>query len=358
MDYDADEWSGNTVNDDPSHQRMTWIPADNEYQYFTYMSTRYYTSDGARNDPFPYGNVNAFGKNTTPAATLYNKNADGTYYLDCSIQNITQNGDGTVSFLFNGESNMVPTTPFALDNNSDNSTAIATAATNGGYYDMTLSNRTLWKDGKWNTLCLPFNTDLIGDLDGATLMELDVTGKYDTDKQTGLDTDGTLYIYFKEATSIRAGTPYIIKWEGTNMGDPIENPTFNGVAFSNASTEVSFNGGKFVGSYSPQSFTAEDKSVLFMGGENKLYYPENGAFIGTFRAYFDINSNDEVKGFVLNLGDEGPTPVPSLYGGGTNHSPLGEAEGAPWYTLDGRRLNGKPTTKGVYIVNGRKMAVK
>ena len=29
-----------------------------------------------------------------------------------------------------------------------------------------------------------------------------------------------------------------------------------------------------------------------------------------------------------------------------------------WYTIDGRRLNGKPTEKGIYINNGRKIAVK
>ena len=29
-----------------------------------------------------------------------------------------------------------------------------------------------------------------------------------------------------------------------------------------------------------------------------------------------------------------------------------------WYTLDGRKLNGKPTQKGLYIVNGRKTIVK
>ena len=29
-----------------------------------------------------------------------------------------------------------------------------------------------------------------------------------------------------------------------------------------------------------------------------------------------------------------------------------------WYTLDGRKLNGKPTAKGVYIVNGKKVVIK
>ena len=29
-----------------------------------------------------------------------------------------------------------------------------------------------------------------------------------------------------------------------------------------------------------------------------------------------------------------------------------------WYTLDGRRLSDKPTTKGLYIVNGKKIVIK
>jgi hypothetical protein len=29
-----------------------------------------------------------------------------------------------------------------------------------------------------------------------------------------------------------------------------------------------------------------------------------------------------------------------------------------WYTLDGRKLNSRPTAKGIYISNGRKMVVK
>ena len=36
----------------------------------------------------------------------------------------------------------------------------------------------------------------------------------------------------------------------------------------------------------------------------------------------------------------------------------GGVEGAAYYTLDGRKLDGKPTKKGVYIINGRKVVVK
>ena len=127
VDYNQSVWSQNKPNDDPSHQRMTWIPADNQYQKDENNNV---TLAGMKNDPFPYGSVNAFGKNTTPAATLYNKNSDDTFYLDSSIDNITQNSDGTISFNFNGESNVIPVDPYIYaDESLSFSTTINTSQT-------------------------------------------------------------------------------------------------------------------------------------------------------------------------------------------------------------------------------------
>ncbi|MBO4850369.1 MAG: M6 family metalloprotease domain-containing protein [Prevotella sp.] len=105
-DYNATAWNNNTPNDNPSHQRMTWVAADNKYQYYVDNGVKYYTFEGMANDPFPYGSVNAFNKNTTPAAKLFNKNSSGSYYLECSIEQITQNRDSTISFDFVGESSV------------------------------------------------------------------------------------------------------------------------------------------------------------------------------------------------------------------------------------------------------------
>ncbi len=99
VDYNASVWEGNEVNTVANHQRMTWIPADNQYSWL-----------GDASDPFPYGTVNAFGKSTTPAAKFYNKTQNGTYYLDSSVEEITQNADGTVSFYFFGLSNVATPT--------------------------------------------------------------------------------------------------------------------------------------------------------------------------------------------------------------------------------------------------------
>ena len=106
VDYDANVWAYNQPNDDPSHQRMTWIAADNEYQYYIYNGTKYYTSEGMSTDTYPYGSNNSFSKESTPAAKFYNKNTDGTYFLDSSLEDIKQNGDGTISFMFRGISNV------------------------------------------------------------------------------------------------------------------------------------------------------------------------------------------------------------------------------------------------------------
>ena len=35
-----------------------------------------------------------------------------------------------------------------------------------------------------------------------------------------------------------------------------------------------------------------------------------------------------------------------------------DMENGSWYTVDGRKLQGKPTTKGLYIINGRKVVIK
>jgi len=102
VDYDANVWSRNEVNDDPDHQRLTWVPADGEYQYSTYNGNQYLTSAGLATDPYPIANNNSWGRDTSPAASLYNANNDGSYKLNVAVEEITQNNDEykTISFNF------------------------------------------------------------------------------------------------------------------------------------------------------------------------------------------------------------------------------------------------------------------
>ena len=90
----------------------------------------------------------------------------------------------------------------SLADNSDNEAAISGA--DGYLASVTLADRTLYCDGAWNTICLPFDLVLAGSaLDGAVARPL-----------TGASISGTtLNLTFGSAVSeLVAGTPYIIKW--------------------------------------------------------------------------------------------------------------------------------------------------
>ena len=78
-----------------------------------------------------------------------------------------------------------------------------------------------------------------------------------------------------------------------------------------------------------------------------------GARINAFRAYFKINfGGNEVKRFVLNFGEDEATSIQN------SKFKIQNEEGTAWYNLDGRKLNGKPSQKGIYINNGRKVIIK
>ena len=105
-DYDAQVWAANGPNDDPNHQRMTVVPADGKYQSYTSDGNTYFTYEGLKTDPFPQGGVTAFNKDfktydqvAKKAARLFNKNTNGTYWIDSSVEDIIQNNK-TISFHF------------------------------------------------------------------------------------------------------------------------------------------------------------------------------------------------------------------------------------------------------------------
>lgn len=107
-----------------------------------------------------------------------------------------------------------PNGDITLADGADNGGKIARLASLGSI-TLTLQGRTLYADGDWNTLCLPFALPVLTGtpLEGFTVKELDTETSYDGHK-TGLE-DETLYLNFKDATSIEAGKPYIVKWNLT-----------------------------------------------------------------------------------------------------------------------------------------------
>ena len=233
---------------------------------------------------------------------------------------------------------------FELADNTDNSTVLNTWKNKVA--DVTLKKRTLYKDGAWNTLCLPFDvtiasSPLAGDNVVAMMLDAESSGLSGT----------TLTLNFEPAENIPAGIPFIIKWDNTSADLTETDLVFSGVTINSTSTEISFTGGKFKGIYSPVPFEANDKSILFLGAANKLYWPNVSMTLNACRAYFQLDDGQQAREFVVNFGDEMATSVLTA-----QCLMLDEADA--WYSLDGCKLSKKPTAKGLYIHNGRKIVIK
>jgi len=234
----------------------------------------------------------------------------------------------------------------------------------GKAVNVTLRNRTLYKDGNWNTLCLPFGLSLTGSpLENATVKTL-------TSTAFG---NGTLTLNFGEdVTSIEAGKPYIVKW-ATPQGTNITNPEFHGVTIDNTPYKVEKDYVDFVGSFDPVNISGEDRTMLYVGAGNKLYYPNAEMTIGSCRAYFRLKGievgDPAVSAIQMNFNDNEAT---SLSEKGivfaTPHSDPSEATAAEWYSLDGRKfsdraecgvaISGRPMQKGICINHGVKRVIK
>ena len=201
--------------------------------------------------------------------------------------------------------------------------------------------RTFYKDGEWNTLCLPFAVaDAKTAFDGAELREVDVT-------QSSENT-----LVFKEATTIKAGKPYLIKWAKTpnEVCDFVN--TFEGVTLVATATPVKVNDAiTFTGFYNKATADKLGASVAAIGAGNKLFKVTSGEMKG-FRAAFVLNPASPAAGIKVVI-DGTTTGIEDLVVDGV------KANGRV-YNLNGQyvgnSLNG--LLPGIYIQNGKKVVVK
>jgi len=313
VDYSSSVWESNQPNDNPSRQRMTWIPADNKYQYETYQGSKYYTEAGCKNDPFPYGAVNAFNKNTTPAAKFYNKNADGTYYLDSSVENIQKNADGTVSFDFVAAySNGGGTTPGGED-------PVVKPTVEGAlfYESFDKCKGTGGNDNRWNSTIA--NGHFVADNDGwasSNAYGADACAKFGNSGTAGSVTSPSFMVEGTTTMTFRAGA-----WNGKSDGETLNLSVTNGTI---SPTSVTMNKGAF-----------KDFEVTVTG---------SGAIKVTFKSPRGRFFLDEV------LVKDNQTSVISEV------SALQQKVGRI-YTIDGRYVgtDREVLPRGLYIIDGKKV---
>jgi hypothetical protein len=103
VDFDLEVWENNQPNDNPRHQRMTWIPADGKIETYKFYGNTYVSEEGMKTDPYPSGDNNRFTNISFPPAKLYHANTDGRKLLNKSVLDIAEADDGTISFNFLNE---------------------------------------------------------------------------------------------------------------------------------------------------------------------------------------------------------------------------------------------------------------
>ena len=227
-----------------------------------------------------------------------------------------------------------------LVDDADNSDLLTTW--DGIVADVTLSGRTFSKNNQWNTICLPFDLTIAGSvLDGAEVRTLE---------NSSLSELNLTLTFSDPVTEIVAGKPYVIRW---TSGEPLVNPKFVGVTVNNVQSSVMTGDVEFIGTYAPTALTKDDVTNLYLGSNNTLYYPNVDGFkVNAFRAYFKVSDSLGAMGFniIADFGDGSTTRIQNIESTGSAAD--------SWYTLNGVKLNGKPTQKGVFIHNGKKEIVK
>ncbi len=213
--------------------------------------------------------------------------------------------------------------------------------------DVKLTGRTLFKDGNWNTICLPFDVTIADSpLAGATaktLTDATVTGEHVT-------------LNFGEAVDeLEAGKPYIIKWDGDGTNNIVE-PVFTGVTIketdendntiSLAESQV-----QFIGYFDALEITAEnDDDIYYMTAENTLKHTGKDRTLKACRAYFKFSIAEGARSFTLNFGDGESTAI--------NETIADTTSDDSWYGVDGVKIYKQPARKGLYIQNGKKVVIK
>ena len=221
-----------------------------------------------------------------------------------------------------------------LDENAEETGDVLLKTESGKAYDVTLT-RTLTAN-VWNTICLPFDVtaEQISDVlkSAGYVKEF---GREDASKQT---------IYFKDATTMVAGKPYLIK-----PTESAKELVFKGVTIKNVDAVDRKVGDKYkmcgvFGKYAMNTNGTE----LFLKTDGKFYVPAVGKeTMKGFRAYFLVPKNTAAAALNLSFGDAT----------GINGVAADAEKNVKVYNVNGQYVGTslEALPKGLYIVGGKKV---
>lgn len=207
----------------------------------------------------------------------------------------------------------------------------------------------------WNTICLPFAAS-------ASSFTWSTPDGYDSyyvkiQKFSSADANGLTFTELQEGEMMEANKPYLIYF-------PAEKtiPTYFGVnVTSTTPVAVSKGDWSFIGTYTglkAGEMTGKYGVMTNEQGTQSIRKAGAGASIKGTRAYFEYNGTANINSIKLNLEGE-TTGIDCIENGQLTISQFP----ANIYSLDGRLVKAnandlKGLSKGIYVVNGKKIIVK
>lgn len=369
VDYDANVWAMNEVNNTASRQRMTIIPADGKA-----------SDDNEAGDPWPQTGKKDLTNTSSPAAILYNENSDGKKFLNFPIRNITQNNDGTISFVAGDKTIVAPVALDATDVTATGFTANWKEAEGAKSYRVVVTEKNdevvvttlVNEDFEKFKGASDGSSDLATQMDSYTsapgwsavkIYQGTQGAKIGTSSVSGeltspaFNAKGTTSVTITTASWVNSkgkadGGNLTVKVGGTTLGEiPLtENMVTKTFTFEGDGSEV-----KVEMKATKRAYIA---AVKIENGSVKTY---EQTVEGTSAAFSGLDASKTYTYVVYALDGTLSSPASNMItvGETTNaiHAIEVEDKGNALYDLNGRRISGRPV-QGIYIQNGKKVIIK
>ena len=213
-----------------------------------------------------------------------------------------------------------------------------------------------WKAEKWYTMVLPFAT---------TVKDLSAQIGYAIVNVVNPTATTANNIKFKLTMgALPANEPFMIKTSEDITAS--KQLTFTNVKIEKATTPSvnAGNGYKLFGTYGTKEITNADQDLYFLyywSDENKTAWTNvtndgTTVTIHAFNAWADLSPAEDPQAVVFTFEElDGTTTAIKATEFGA-YETAKSAEG--WYNLNGVKMQGAPTQKGIYIQNGKKVIIK
>lgn len=316
------------------YQRLSGMPKGNYVLEAYAFNRREHFGGDDTEAPAPVylfinGTTSEINSDTFAKGTVSGFTDDG--YLEIGLKsgsefNTDWNGLGTVTLKYLGtkaqDITLNENNPFEIKNDI--------------FANVTLEKE--FSDSEWTPLCVPFDINI------ETAAQYFSKIKAPSTMET---TNGAVVLNFEDASSIKAGMPYLVKTHTPSLTAIKADKT---VVYANNPYAVIINDSKICGNYDPQNL---NEGLFIFTGDRFTKIENNNHTIEGFN--FHINSNTSgneillcIDGIVTNIKDAGI---------------LEENNYVDVYTLTGLKIRSDVKrsealdglNKGIYIINGKKV---